>query len=485
MASLFQKIIDAFKSKSAHLPQKYTLGAFPNEPDNRDIAYPLSGIIATDFPAVIGVQNAVTLMRLQQGNVSACVEYTFEFIKRNDDGITHSRRFGYAATRQFLNYGPLVPPGLPQREAAKVAVTVGMPQDAGYDDTALSESAYAALTITPAMRTEANLYRFGGFAFPAININSFKQALLDGHIIAATIAIDWDQIDVNKIVHPPVSIDGYHEVAIYLSANDVFSCANWWGFDLYIEESELSGVVKDAIIFTDIPEDMKQRAKLIPYIFQNDLKIGSTSPAVAQLQSRLTQYGLFTHTLTNYFGPITQDAVRAYQRLKGIQETGFFGPITRAAMNTDVGNGQNAVQDVQSPIMEPTKDKITLWCEAAIEMEGARKENNNPGNIRVSTFATNRGATGSYNGFATFQTYEMGYNALKELFTRACMGKSSNYKADESLYEFYTGINIPNRYNKVIYGYAPSTDGNDPGHYAEVVARHIGVSPTTQLQDLL
>lgn len=316
---------------------KFPLGAIPNIPDNRDIAYPFTGLVGNSFPASFGVEAAVTTPRLLQGGESACVPYSFEFDKRSNDNILHSRRFMYALTQQNLG---LTSPGLPQREAAKVATTVGMTRDAGYDDTTLPESSYRGLAITPSMIAEANMYRFGGFAFPAINVNAFKQALLDGKIIHVTVAIDWSTIEADGTLHAPITIDGYHEVAVYWDQNQHFSCANWWGYDLYIPEAELNKIVIDAIVFAEIPEDLKLRAKQMTYVFQTDLKIGVTSPAVAQLQARLTQYGLFNHSITNYFGTVTQEAVIAYQKMKGISPTGNFGPLTRASMNNDAGNGQ-------------------------------------------------------------------------------------------------------------------------------------------------
>lgn len=367
-------------STASSLVQKFPLGAIPNTPDNRDISYPLTGVVASSFPASFGISGALTLQRLLQGNESSCVEYSFEFDKRCNDGVLHSRRFGYALTQQRL---ALTSRGLPQREAAKVATTVGMTKDAGYDDTTLSENLYKSLTITPDMITDANLYRFGGFAFPAINVNVFKQALIDGKMIHATIAIDWGKIDPDGTVHAPVNIAGYHEVALIWSANGKFQAANWWGFDLYIPEAELTQVIIDAIIFTNIPDDLKLRAKQIPYVFQNDLKIGASGSAVGQLQQRLTQYGLFTHTITNYFGIVTQEAVIAYQKLKGIADTGNFGPLTRAAMNNDAGNKQQnaaAVSPLTTANQIPVLDEKFLH---AIVMQESRGNIGAIGDLKI------------------------------------------------------------------------------------------------------
>lgn len=64
------------------------------------------------------------------------------------------------------------------------------------------------------------------------------------------------------------------------------------------------------------------------YCFNTDLKYGMTSNDVKNLQIVL---GVTPQT--GYFGPITLAAVKSYQASKGIITTGYVGPLTRAALN--------------------------------------------------------------------------------------------------------------------------------------------------------
>lgn len=68
--------------------------------------------------------------------------------------------------------------------------------------------------------------------------------------------------------------------------------------------------------------------------FNNNLWQGMRSDEVKELQKRLRAEGFFTFPQdTGYFGPITFAAVQEYQASRGIWTTGFVGMITRAALN--------------------------------------------------------------------------------------------------------------------------------------------------------
>ena len=68
--------------------------------------------------------------------------------------------------------------------------------------------------------------------------------------------------------------------------------------------------------------------------FTSHLSQGTSHDAVKQLQERLRAEGHFTfHTSTGFFGPITLAAVKAYQTAHGIPATGFVGPLTIAELN--------------------------------------------------------------------------------------------------------------------------------------------------------
>ena len=69
------------------------------------------------------------------------------------------------------------------------------------------------------------------------------------------------------------------------------------------------------------------------YRFTEYLKLGSKGTEVTELQKKLKKLGYFNAIATGYFGTVTQNAVKAFQKAKGISQVGTVGPITRTALN--------------------------------------------------------------------------------------------------------------------------------------------------------
>jgi len=75
------------------------------------------------------------------------------------------------------------------------------------------------------------------------------------------------------------------------------------------------------------------------YTFSSNLTVGSTGAAVSALQNWLIGAGYSIPAIQSgaanpgYFGAQTQAAVKKYQAANGIPNTGFVGPLTRAALN--------------------------------------------------------------------------------------------------------------------------------------------------------
>lgn len=303
-------------------------------------------------------------------------------------------------------------------------------------------------------------YKLGGYAFVSSDFESVCQAIYQNKAIIASFSIDsnWFVGLISKVIK---SI-GRHCVILHgfkLNSGIIIGQNSWgvgWIGRIYnmigngpkdghfeMIWSDYENNVSDLICFTDVPQELIDNAKKENFYFINTLRIGSKGYEVQKLQERLGlkadgSFGMHTHTM-----------VMAYQKKNGLGADGIVGKATRDMLNKKVS-------------------KLELWINAIKIMEGAKPYRNNPGNIRFvgQQYAVND------NGFCKFDTYEHGYDALKNLIVRACTGMSKKYNPEGNLYDFYDT-------------YAPSSDGNNPSAYANFVASKIGVPATTKIKDLL
>ncbi len=87
-----------------------------------------------------------------------------------------------------------------------------------------------------------------------------------------------------------------------------------------------------------------------PGVPQVDLQRGSQGDAVRALQAALVRAGSMSQADMNTgpgtFGPRTEAAVRAFQSSHGVPVTGYYGPLTRAALSRALGGA--------GPVATPT-----------------------------------------------------------------------------------------------------------------------------------
>jgi hypothetical protein len=339
-------------------------------------------------------------------------------------------------------------------------------------DTLTHQEYVEGVVLDKKAREEANIYKSKGYAFVGGTDTELTQALLKFKLVAVSLPYD-PQTWLDWFIHRVKTIFGFHYILVYgyekigtqgLLSDTEFRFRNswgvFWGLNGYgkFRYSEYKGQIRDCMVLTDLPNDILERAKQAKYIFLTDLKKGMQGEAVTQLQKRLQELGLIDTNPTGYFGELTFRAVVEFQKLNGLPATGYFGPLSRTAMN---GNDKNT---------QKTTSKIDKWCEAIGKMEGAKPELHNLGNIKYIGQKTAVGK--DYRGFCIFPDDATGYLELRNLLVRAATGKSKVYNPDMTLVDFY-------------HVYAPSNDGNNPDHYAKFVAQYIGVTPDTKIKELL
>lgn len=220
------------------------------------------------------------------------------------------------------------------------------PNDDEADKLSLED--YRNLPVTPAMSSDAAARKIDSYAFiysPTFQqikdaIYKFGAVIIQYQCGANMYMPSWNEKDILPLSPDKFPMDsGHFTVGIDYDEKYVYFRNSWgdtWGAkgDGYFGEDYVRWVYA---IGTAIDKEQVTPAVLPKYAFDNDLTIGSTGADVAALQKLLEAQGLLKMpqgVAYGYFGPITQEAVAAYQKLHNIiPSIGYFGPKTRSAMN--------------------------------------------------------------------------------------------------------------------------------------------------------
>lgn len=461
----------------------YSLGAFQNPEDIRDIH-----ISSVQAPVTIPSSYKSDISMLDVENQKAhgtCVGQAitklveFYWYRRFKSLTKLSARSLYIRSKALDGIPNLQ--GTIPRVAANVVVKEGIATDTFVpDNNDLSYTDYMAFNIDDSVKANMGSQKLPGYVFVTPTFQEIKQAIYQNGVVTGSLPVDnnWFLGVIKRVF----DIIGYHYTLWYGYDEYGIYARNSWGTgwvgkalnlvipqgDFYFLWADYQDRARDIIAFTDIPKEILENVKKVRYQFTSTMNLGDKSNAVLELQKRLGEEGLWpiTSQKTGYYGTVTAEAVYKYQtKYKVAPQTVLDELLGRTC-------GPATIKELNKNTMT---SKIDLWCEATKEHEGyfagSRSfRNNNPGNIK---YIGQKSATGQdKDGFCIFPDYETGYNELKNMFIRACLGNSRVYKPEMTLLDFY----------KV---YAPSSDNNNPQIYAQFVAKRIGVDITTQIKTLI
>jgi len=453
-------------------PKPYSLGAFENPEDLRDIHISLvqaptviPNTYKTDI-SMLDVENQLSHGTCVWQALSKLAE--LYNIKRGNT-IKLSARSGYVRTKQLDGYPDIQ--GTIPRVGANVLIKEGVAEDFIVpDNNYLQYYDYMNVSYTDAVKATMLKNKLAGYVFVTPTFNDIKQAIYNNGAVVGSLPVDenWFIGLIKRVVNPI----GYHYTLWYgYDEKGVYALNSWgkeWGNNglFYFYWEDYKDTARDIVAFMDIPKPILEDIKKTNFIFSKNIKYGDKNNDVLELQKRLDKEGYWNTTIpkTAYYGIETAKAVYKYQVNNKVAPTSILNELGGKYC------GPTTINFLNGGIL-----KLDLWCEAIKEHEGyfagSRSfRNNNPGNLKYL------GQTGSIgkdkNGFAIFSTYEAGYEALKRMLTNACTGKSNVYSPTMTLYEFFAK-------------YAPSSDNNNPNIYAETVANKLKVSPTVQIKTLI
>ena len=100
--------------------------------------------------------------------------------------------------------------------------------------------------------------------------------------------------------------------------------------------------LQDKLVRQDLRDDVREIRD-----FAMDMYEGITSEEVTDLQEILSGYSdIYPEGIVSgYFGPLTKQAVKRFQKKLGIDDTGYVGPLTRRALNDLMDDGEITAEE--------------------------------------------------------------------------------------------------------------------------------------------
>lgn len=185
--------------------------------------------------------------------------------------------------------------------------------------------------VTPQMQINGSQNVLKNYAFTNNpTFGQIKQAIYLNKAVLALIDIgdgfwlpDWQHVLPlklgNKVGHHFIGLWGYNESQVWFRN----SWGTEWGVngDGYFDQTYVPHILEIGTTIV-LPNQ---------FIFTKDMQRGDANNDVIQLQRRL---GVVPDS--GFFGPLTAAAVKAYQATNKLPTTSYVGPLTRAKLNTTI-----------------------------------------------------------------------------------------------------------------------------------------------------
>ncbi len=329
------------------MPHGFTqLGGIEKEPDSRDIRLGAMPGDISAIPSTLHNQNAWNMIVEYQRNQPACGAHAGVELKGLALKSRFSPRYTWADIKNFD--GIPVEMGTDIRSIFKSLTKFGV-LDFGLlgNDSTLPIAQYVKPAITTLMVLNAASHAGMGYGFiEELTFNGLKRFLFSHGPAIVLLRVgkewwtdvhgvsSWKEKDILPIRPPKEVVSGHFVVAHSYDEEKIYFINHWsveWGLSGHgYFGPEYMPFVNDA-------------GALFPLTFKKDLSYGMTDPDVLDLQRYLNTHGYPVAMSgtgsagheTNFFGTLTENAVRRMQFMNGITPvSGYVGPLTRAWMTT-------------------------------------------------------------------------------------------------------------------------------------------------------
>ncbi len=332
-------------------PQVHIGGASPSPTEVRDVLnlHTLASLPPKEFDA--DFSKIPVQMQYQIGDCTA--EAVCTLIERfRNDGVVLSRRFTYMVGKKLID-GNLIE-GSAIKSMLHGAYKYGtQPESVVPSDRTVSYAEYVSFNL-PAPTKEGEEF--------FIYVNGNKSQKIPGYVsvpvddMASGICqygglavrfdcgstwwtdifgnVTWDALKITPLRRPAHVVSGHAVVAIAYDESETTYRNSWsekwalggngYAVNSQYRPTEAYGILKEAPV---IPT--------LPLKFTKQMGYGSIGTQVFTLQETLIRGGYASFTKpTGFFGNLTQQAVKNYQKKWGIPTTGYVGVLTLARLNT-------------------------------------------------------------------------------------------------------------------------------------------------------
>lgn len=323
-----------------------TLGAIEKPEDPRDIKLGAAAPAQYTYPATLTNDKAWAMPIEYQGQQPACGAHSGVEMKDLALALRFSPRFTWADIKTFDGF-PLSA-GTDMRSIFKSITKDGVLDfDLLGNDVSLSLDEYAHPSLTQTMEADAAKHSGMGYGFiQDLTFDGLKQFIADHGPTVLLVRVgkewwtspsgagSWAEQDILPIRPPATIVSGHFVVAHSYDEKYIYFVNHW---------SDSWGRKGHGYFGPEYMPFVIDAGALFPLTFAKDLYKGMMDPDVKRLQQVLNkntstqiaaQGAGSPGNETEYFGALTLAAVKKFQALHGVPQTGYVGPLTRAVLNS-------------------------------------------------------------------------------------------------------------------------------------------------------
>lgn len=308
--------------------------------------------IISAFPPVTWTEKPVASWKRRlpirnQAQSSSCVAFTTALILGNENAIEEGK-FVVLSPRSIYPRGFLPGGGMYFSEGMKIGNEKGATLEHLLPSEGKDESGMKDLSDEKESdRLAAKIYRGGSFIYLPKDIESIASVIAMGKIVALGVRFNSGGFGTGEVKLHPGGVYGHAiggtDYTIWKGEKALVfqnSWTNTWGFSGMgvITESQMTNTGFSAAIYFENLQNTPGTVKPTVKIKAISLNVGQNNKDVIAMQIILQFLGYFPQNqdITGYYGGISRQGVKDFQKKEGLPDTGIADENTIKKLNAKV-----------------------------------------------------------------------------------------------------------------------------------------------------